>query len=353
MGKWLFQQPKSHEHAPVTDARGEAGTHGDGAGGTRGDGEGSRGPGLALWTVVPPSVLIVTGIFSVQFGAGLAARLFTQIQPAAVTGLRLWTSAAVMAVAGARPLCGAVRGVLRRRAWRDAAVAVAFGLTLAIMNYSIYQSFARIPLGISVTVEFLGPLGVAVASSRRVLDLLWVGLAGTGVALLARGRLSLSHAGPGGHAAAGSGQVVAGLAFALLAGLAWAAYIMLSRATGRRFPGSSGLAIAMLVAAVAITPVGVAAGRGALLRPSVLATGLAIGLLSSIIPYSLELEALRRIPARVFGIWMSLEPAAAALVGLVILGQALAVREWLAVGCVMVACAGAARGARQPQAPEA
>jgi inner membrane transporter RhtA len=295
--------------------------------------------------VVPPSVLIVTAIFSVQFGAGLAARLFTQIQPAAVTGLRLWTSAVVMAVVGARPLRGAVRGVLRRRAWRDAAVAVAFGLTLAIMNYSIYQSFARIPLGISVTVEFLGPLGVAVVSSRRVLDLLWVGLAGTGVVLLARGRLSLSHAGAGGHAAAG-------LAFGLLAGLAWAAYIMLSRATGRRFPGSSGLAIAMLIAAVAITPVGVAAGRGALLRPPVLAAGLAIGLLSSIIPYSLELEALRRIPARVFGIWMSLEPAAAALVGLVVLGQALAVREWLAVGCVMVACAGAARGAREPQAPE-
>jgi inner membrane transporter RhtA len=297
-------------------------------------------------------VLVVTGIFSVQFGAGLAARLFAQIPPAAVTGLRLWTSAAVMVLVGARPLRDAVSGLLRRRAWRDAAVAVAFGLTLAIMNFSIYQSFARIPLGISVTVEFLGPLGVAVASSRRVLDLLWVGLAGTGVALLARGGTSLSHGsatGPGG----GSGEAAIGLAFALLAGLAWAAYIMLSRATGQRFPGSTGLAIAMLVAAVAITPVGVAAGHAALLRPSILLTGLAIGLLSSIIPYSLELEALRRIPARVFGIWMSLEPAAAALVGLVILGQALAVREWVAVGCVMVACAGAARGAREPQAPEA
>ena len=299
---------------------------------------------------MPPSVLVVTGIFSVQFGAGLAARLFGQIPPAGVTALRLWTSAVVMVLVGARPLRNVVSGVVRRRAWREAAVVIAFGLTLAIMNYSIYQSFARIPLGISVTVEFLGPLGVAVASSRRVLDLLWVGLAGAGVVLLTRGGAALSHgSAPGG----GRGEVAAGLAFALLAGLAWAAYILLSRATGQRFPGSTGLAIAMVVAAIAITPVGVAAGHAALLRPTVLLTGLAIGLLSSIIPYSLELEALRRIPARVFGIWMSLEPAAAALVGLVILGQALAVREWIAIGCVMVACAGAARGAREPQAPEA
>jgi inner membrane transporter RhtA len=301
--------------------------------------------------VVPPSVLVVTGIFSVQFGAGLAAKLFTQIPPAAVTGLRLWMSAAVMVLVGFRPLRNAVSGVAHRRAWRDAAVAAAFGVTLAVMNFSIYQSFARIPLGISVTIEFLGPLGVAVATSRRLLDLLWVGLAGTGVAVLARGHLS--GTGAPGHGAASPGQVAAGLAFALLAALAWAAYILLARATGQRFPGSTGLAIAMVVAAIVITPVGVAAGRAALLRPEVLVTGLVIGLLSSIIPYSLELEALRRIPARVFGIWMSLEPAVAALVGLVVLGQALTPREWLAIGCVMAACAGAARGAREPQAPQA
>src|SRR5690242_6401726 len=295
-------------------------------------------------TAVPPSALVLTGVFSVQFGAGLAAKLFTQIAPAAVTGLRLWTSAAVMAAVGARPLCNALTGLARRRAWRDAAVVAGFGLTLAVMNFSIYQSFARIPLGISVTVEFLGPLGLAVASSRRLLDLLWVALAGAGVALLAHGALPAS---------AGRGTVLLGLAFGLLAALSWAAYILLSRATGQRFSGSTGLTIAMLAAAVVITPVGVTAGGTALLRPGVLLTGLGIGLLSSIVPYSLELEALRRIPARVFGIWMSLEPAVAALVGLIILGQALAVREWLAIGCVMIACAGAARGARQPQSPEA
>jgi inner membrane transporter RhtA len=293
---------------------------------------------------VPPSVLVLTGVVSVQVGAGLAARLFTQIPPAAVTALRLWTAAALMAVAGARPLRQNLADLVRRRSWRDAAVVAAFGLTLAVMNYSIYQAFARIPLGIAVTIEFLGPLAVAVATSRRLIDLLWVALAGAGVALLTGT----------GNPAGGDGTDLVGLAFALLAGTAWAAYIILSRATGRRFPGASGLTIAMLVAAVVIVPVGVTAGRGALLRPGILAIGLVIGLLSSIIPYTLELEALRRVPARVFGIWMSLEPAVAALVGLVMLGEALAVSEWAAIVCVMAACAGAARGsARASQAPEA
>jgi len=325
MGKRQPQQSKAQDH----------GSGGDRAG---------RAARRAPWTAVPPSALVLTGVFSVQIGAGLAAKLFTQIAPAAVTGLRLWTSAAVMAAVGARPLRNAITGLARRRAWRNAAVVATFGVTLAVMNFSIYQSFARIPLGISVTVEFLGPLGLAVVTSRRLLDLLWVALAGAGVALLAHGGLST---------AAGRGTVAIGVAFALLAALSWVGYILLSRATGQRFGGSTGLTIAMVVAAVVITPVGVAAGGTTLLRPGILLTGLGIGLLSSIIPYSLEMEALRRIPPRVFGIWMSLEPAVAALVGLVLLGQSLAVREWLAIGCVMVACAGAARGAREPGAPEA
>ena len=295
---------------------------------------------------MPPSVLVLTGVVSVQVGAGVAVRLFTQIPPAAVTGLRLWTAAVLMAVAGARGLRAGLSGVMQRRSWRDAAVVAGFGLTLAVMNYSIYQAFARIPLGIAVTIEFLGPLGVAVAASRRLLDLLWVGLAAAGVALLTQtgGTPAASHGTVFSHSTVSSHSTALGLAFAVLAGGAWAAYIILSRATGRRFPGSSGLTIAMVVAAVVIAPVGVAAGGAALARPPIVLTGLAIGLLSSIIPYSLELEALRRVPARVFGIWMSLEPAAAALVGLIMLDQALAVREWAAIVCVMIACAGAARG---------
>lgn len=278
---------------------------------------------------MPPPLLVLTGIVSVQVGAGLADRLFSQVPPAAVTGLRLWTAALLLAVAGARGLGREVRAVWRRRAWADAAVAVAFGLTLAVMNFAIYQAFARIPLGIAVTVEFLGPLGVAVATSRRWLDAVWVLLAGLGVALLTRG--------DGGH------LNLAGLGFALVAAASWAVYILLSAATGRRFPGTSGLTLAMCVAALAVTPAGVAAGGRVLLRPAVLGAGVAIGLLSSVIPYSLELEALRRTPAKVFGIWMSLEPGVAALVGLVMLSQGLRWYEWAAIGCVVVASAGAAR----------
>jgi inner membrane transporter RhtA len=295
----------------------------------------------------PPAILVLTGVVSVQVGAGLAARLFSEVPPAAVTGLRLWTAALLLAVLGARGLRREVTGLIRRRAWPDAAVVVAFGLTLAVMNYCIYQAFARIPLGIAVTVEFLGPLAVAVAASRRLLDLAWVALAGGGVALLSQAGDSAPAAtvhGPAGTTLAGLN--VAGLLFALAAAVSWAVYILLSAATGRRFPGSSGLTVAMVVAALAVTPAGVLAGGRSLLRPGVLATGAAIGLLSSIIPYSLELETLRRVPAKVFGIWMSVEPAVAALVGLVMLGQSLSLAEWAAIGCVTVASAGAALSVR-------
>jgi inner membrane transporter RhtA len=295
----------------------------------------------------PPAILVLTGVVSVQVGAGLAARLFSEVPPAAVTGLRLWTAALLLAVLGARGLRREVTGLIRRRAWSDAAVVVAFGLTLAVMNYCIYQAFARIPLGIAVTVEFLGPLAVAVAASRRLLDLAWVALAGGGVALLSQAGdpapAATIHA-PAGASLAGLN--VAGLLFALAAAVSWAVYILLSAATGRRFPGSSGLTVAMAVAALAVTPVGLLAGGRSLLRPGVLATGAAIGLLSSIIPYSLELETLRRVPAKVFGIWMSVEPAVAALVGLVMLGQSLSLAEWAAIGCVTVASAGAALSVR-------
>jgi inner membrane transporter RhtA len=293
-------------------------------------------------------VLVVTGIVSVQVGAGLAGRMFGQVPAAGLTGVRLWWAALILAAVGGRGLVGAVRAMIRDRAWRDAAVVVAFGITLGVMNYSIYQSFARIPLGVAVTIEFLGPLAVAVASSRRLVDAVWVVLAGAGVALLTQGGTSLAR---GQHATSGGlGTATTGVLFGLTAAAAWAAYILLSRSTGRRFGGSSGLVIAMLIAAIVVTGPAVAAGGHSLLRPSVLAVGLAIGLLSSVIPYRLELEALRRVPARVFGIWMSLEPAVGALVGLVLLGEALAARQWLAIVCVTAACAGAARGRPRDQA---
>jgi threonine/homoserine efflux transporter RhtA len=277
--------------------------------------------------LVLPAAMVLSGVISVQAGAGIADKLFGEIPPAAVTGLRLWTSAVAMALISGRGLARAFGDLAKRRAWADAGIAVSFGIALLIMNFSIYQAFSRIPLGVAVTIEFLGPLAVAVGGSRHVKDVLWVVLAATGVVLLTQG---------------GHGHLdLTGVLFAGLAGACWAAYIALSAATGRRFPGSAGLAIAMLVAGVLVTPPAVVAGGAAMFRPAVLATGAAIGILSSVIPYRLELEALRRMPMRLFGVWMSLEPAVAALIGLALLGQHLSVVEWLAIGCVMIACAGA------------
>lgn len=289
---------------------------------------------------VPAPILLAAGIVSVQVGAGFAARLFGTVSPAGLTGLRLWTASLVLAGLGARPAGRAIRDTIASRSWRDAAVVAGFGLTLGIMNFSIYQAFARIPLGIAVTIEFLGPLGVAISSSRRLIDLLWVSLAGTGVALLGTsgvGRATGLHI----H----GGSVVAGVLYALISAASWASYILLSRATGRRFGGSSGLVIAMVIGAIAVTPVAAASAGAALFRPSVLAAGLGIGLLSSVVPYRVELETLRRVPASVFGICMSVEPAVAALVGVVLLSQALSAAQWLAIGCVMAATAGAVLGA--------
>ena len=298
---------------------------------------------------VPVPLLLGAGIISVQVGAGLAATMFSTVPPAGLTGLRLWFATLMLAGLGGRRAYQTLRRIVAARAWRDAIVVAAFGVALGVMNFSIYQAFARIPLGIAVTIEFLGPLGVAVAMSRRVIDLIWVALAGAGVVLLGTAGVSV-HGGAHPHAPA----ELTGVAFALLAGASWAAYILLSAQTGRRLPGGSGLVIAMAVGSVVVAPVAVASAGARLLRPDVLATGLAIGLLSSVIPYRFELETLRRVPARVFGIWMSLEPAVAALVGVLMLSQVLSAPQWLAICCVIVASAGAALGAgRSAAAPQA
>jgi inner membrane transporter RhtA len=304
---------------------------------------------------VPAPLLIGTGILTVQVGAGLAARMFGTVTAAGMTGVRLWAAALMLAALGARPTVRAVRGVIAERAWRDAAVVLAFGVTLGVMNFSIYQAFDRIPLGIAVTIEFLGPLGVAIASSRKLIDVLWVVLAGTGVTLLGTAGVSVAKLGDGAasHASHFSTELT-GVLFALAAAASWACYIMLATATGRRFGGSAGLVIAMLLGAIVVTPVAVISGGGSLIKPSVLGAGLVIALLSSVIPYRFEIEALRRVSARVFGISMSLEPAVAALAGVVLLSQALSVPQWIAIGCVVVASAGAALGedkaATAPQA---
>jgi inner membrane transporter RhtA len=308
-------------------------------------------PGRAGWRQplnrVPAPLLLGAGIISVQVGAGFAARLFGTVPAAGITGLRMWAACLLLVALGGRAAGRAVRAVVAERAWRDAAVVGAFGLTFAVMNFAIYQSFARIPLGIAVTIEFLGPLGVAVATSRRLIDLLWVALAALGVMLLGTAGVGVATFDGVTH----GGSVLAGVGYALVAAASWACYIGLSVATGKRFSGSSGLVLAIAVAALLLTPVAVVSAGASLFRPGVLAAGLLIGLLSSVIPYRFELETLRRVPARVFGIWMSLEPAVAALVGVLMLSQRLSLLQWLAIVCVMAATAGTALGAASvPQA---
>ncbi|MEV4099662.1 EamA family transporter [Nonomuraea sp. NPDC049649] len=284
-------------------------------------------PGNLLRTAadaIPPSGLVLLAIFSVQLGAGFAKQLFATLPPSAVVFLRIVMGALIIG-AVARPR---LRGLGRR----DWAVGIGFGLTLALMNLSFYEALMRLPLGVAVAIEFLGPLGVAVAASRRRLDLLWVALAGTGVALLA----------PWGESATASWL---GIGFALAAGACWAGYILLAAAAGSRFPGTTGLAFAMMVSALVIAPVGVATGGTDLLRPEVLLIGLGVGLLSSVIPYSLELKALRRMPKHVFGILMSLEPAAAALIGVLVLSELLHVQQWVAIVAIVAASLGATRSA--------
>ncbi len=248
---------------------------------------------------------------SVQFGAAVAKHLVTQVGPAAATTLRLGC-AAVLTVLIFRPR-------VRRE---QLALLLAYGLTLAAMNLSFYAALQRAPLGVVVTVEFLGPLAVAVAGSRRLRDLGLVLLATVGIVLLARG---------------GGPVSIPGLLLAALAGTFWAAYILISAKVGARTSGTGPLAIAMVIAAAATLPFG--AGAAVHAPAHAIALGAVVGVLSSVVPYALELEALRRLPARTFGILMSAEPAVAALAGMVVLGEHLAGRQWAGVGCVIGACA--------------
>ncbi|MCL4289033.1 MAG: EamA family transporter [Thermoleophilia bacterium] len=268
--------------------------------------------------LLPPVFLVLAAIASVQFGAALAATLFSEVGPGGAVFLRVAIAAALLAALW-RP---SVRG----RARADLALAAAFGVVLGAMNLLFYLAIDRLALGIAVVFEFVGPLGVAVATSRRRLDLVWVAIAGAGIALLSAGDLGRLDG--------------LGVVFALGAGGCWAAYILLASRLGDAFPGGHGLALALVVAAVLLVPVGLVSGGAELLDPSVLGIGAAVALLSTAIPYSLELEALRRMRTAVFGVLMSLEPAVAAMAGLAVLDQRLAATELAAVALVVAASAG-------------
>jgi inner membrane transporter RhtA len=283
--------------------------------------------GRALGSV-PPTVLVLLGTFSAQLGSALAKHLFDTVGSFGAVALRLFFASTVLLLFW-RP---SLR--LDRATWL---VVIGYGVVLGSMNLCFYQSLARIPLGIAVTTEFLGPLAVALAGSRRWLDALWAVLAGGGVILLTEGGGKLD---------------LVGVLFALAAGTFWGLYILMGAALGRHTAEGDGLAIGMAVAALMTVPFGVAESGAAVLRPWVLLLGLGVALLSSVLPYSLDLEALRKIPPRVFGILMSLEPAVAAGIGLIVLGESLGWSQWLAVLCVVVASVGATRGAQAEQGPE-
>lgn len=275
--------------------------------------------------------MMVGSCASVQVGAALAARLFPAVGSTGATLLRLVAAGGILLLL-VRP---------RTRAWdrRQWAAAALLGLSLAAMNGCFYAALARIPLGTAVTIEFLGPLSLAAVLSRRLRDLGWVLLALVGVVLLWGAR------GDGGR------LDPAGVGFALVAAVFWAAYILAGARVGAVVPGLGGLAVATAIGAVALVPFGVGAAGPAVTRPDLLLIVLGTGLLASVIPYSLEISALRRLPPRVFGVLLSLEPAVAALVGWLLLGQAVGAAAGIAIGLVIVASIGSTATARQPAAP--
>ncbi|OSP45185.1 EamA family transporter [Streptomyces sp. 13-12-16] len=268
-----------------------------------------------------PVGLVLAGGISVQFGGALAVTLMPRAGALGVVTLRLLVAALVLMV-----LC---RPKLRGHSRADWGTVIVFGVAMAAMNGLFYQSVARIPLGPAVTLEVLGPLALSVLASRRAVNLVWAALALAGVFLLGGGGFS--------------GLDPLGVVFALGAGAMWAAYIVFSARTGRRFPQADGLALAMAVAAVLFLPLGVVESGTKLLDPTVLGLGAAVAVLSSVLPYTLELLALRRLPASTFAILMSLEPALAAAAGFLILDQALSTAEAAAIALVIAASMGAVR----------
>lgn len=268
--------------------------------------------------------LVVLGLICQEAGAGLAVLLFPQVGAIGMVTLRLFFSAAIL-VAVFRPS-------LRGRTRADWLTVIAFGLVLAVMNSLFYLSLTRLDLGAAVTIEFLGPLVLSVVTSRRAAAWAWAVLAFAGVGLLGRG---------------GFGDLdPIGVALALGAGALWAAYILLSARAGTRFARLEGLALAMVVGAAVMVPFGIGTAGLDLVHPLVLVLGLAVAVLSSTIPYGLELLTLRRLPAATFSILMSLGPALAALAGFVILHQHLDVLDAAAIGMVVGASMGAVWTAR-------
>jgi inner membrane transporter RhtA len=276
-----------------------------------------------------PVGALLLSIVSFQFGAILAKQLFPAIGAQGTTAVRIGFGALIL--------------LLLRRPWRrlagrhDWASLVGYGLTIGVMNLVFYMSLRTIPLGIAVTLEFLGPLAIALFGSRRALDLVWVALAVAGLALLLPYRASAHALDP------------VGVMYALAAGVCWAIYILVGRRAGAAFGGDA-VALGSAIGALVAVPVGVAHAGSALFALSILPLAIGVAVLSSAFPYSLEMFALTRLPARTFGILVSVEPAVGALLGLAFLGEHLDAFQWLAIAAIVVASIGAVISAREPSA---
>jgi inner membrane transporter RhtA len=271
-----------------------------------------------LADAVPPPGLLLVSIVSIQLGAAVAVNLFPVLGPVGTAFLRLAFSAVL--------LLAATRNTIAWSARRHVGELLLYGTILGVMNLSFYGAIARIPLGIAVAIEFVGPLGLAVATSRRGRDFAWIGLAALGIVLLTP--------------EIGGALDPLGVALAGAAGLCWAAFTVMSQRVGRALPGNSGLAIGMAVAALVVLPVEVAVGGLGGLNPGLLVAALAVAIFSTALPLTLEFEALKRMTARMYGILVTLEPVVATLVGALLLGQAIGVQGILAVACVTVAALG-------------
>jgi len=265
---------------------------------------------------VPAPLLVLAGIVSVQFGGALAATLVPLIGAGGSVVLRLLFASALLLVF--------VRPRWRGHSHRARLTVIAFGVALGLMNFTFYSSLAHLPIGVAVTIEFIGPLSLAAALSRRWLDAVAVAAAAAGVVLISEA-LSTPFA----------DLEKTGIALALLAGAFWAAYIVLAGRTGGEFPKLEGLALAMVVATVVTLPLGITSAPT--WSPDILLKAFGIAVLSSVLPYSLELLALRRLSAKVFGILLSLEPAFAALAGLLVLGQVLSPTQLVGMALVVAA----------------
>jgi inner membrane transporter RhtA len=270
-----------------------------------------------------PVLLLLLAMISIQSGAAFSKGLFNTISPIGLAALRMALAAMVLGIV--------VRPRLGQYTARDHRFLALLGVTIAAMNVLLYSAIARIPIGVAVTLEFLGPLGVALAHSRRSLDVVWVILAATGIALL----MPLEQ---------NAVLDPVGVLLALLSGGCWATYILLSAEVTKTVHGGDVIAGAIACGAIVVFPLGLATDGLHLLLPSSLLIGLGIGIMATALPYSLEIMALRRLPVKVFGVLMSLEPVVASCAGLFLLGEQLTLRMILAIALVTLASAGSARG---------